>query len=326
MRLQSTPVHALIHRLIERYRLDPPRAARLWQLAPWQQPPPDLRRQLERGLTAVAALLLGAALIFWVAANWQGQTRAFKIHLLQAAVLLPAVLALLLPRWRGAWLLLATLALGGLLALVGQTYQTGADPWQLFAAWALLALPWALAARSDALWAAWVLVAALALVLWTGFEPARLGLRQGPVQAWLGPLAGLLLFVLPLALARLRALPAGRTPLAGRAAAVAVLGYWTAQGLLQLIDAGVSPAYLLLVALAAAASAIAWRARPRDYVVLALALLALQTLVLLGVAHLLLAGSGDTIGKMLLLALLGAASVGASGTWLMRLQRAERSA
>ena len=55
---------------------------------------------------------------------------------------------------------------GGLLALIGQTYQTGADPWQLFALWALLALPWCLGARSDMLWAPWALVAMTACVLW----------------------------------------------------------------------------------------------------------------------------------------------------------------
>ena len=45
---------------------------------------------IERALALCAALLLGAGLIFWVAANWQEQTRQFKYHLLQSAVLAPA--------------------------------------------------------------------------------------------------------------------------------------------------------------------------------------------------------------------------------------------
>ena len=37
--------------------------------------------------------------------------------------------------------LLAMLGMGALFAYFGQTYQTGADPWQLFALWAALSLP-----------------------------------------------------------------------------------------------------------------------------------------------------------------------------------------
>lgn len=317
-------MHALIHHLVHRHRLDRAQALRLWQLARWQEPPAELGRQLERALTAVAALLLGAALIFWVAANWQGQTRAFKIHLLQAAVLLPAALALLHARWRSAWLLLATLALGGLLALVGQSYQTGADPWQLFATWALLALPWMLAARRDGLWAAWLLIAALALILWTGFEPAR-GAFQGSVMhaAW-GSLLGLPLLLLPLALPRLRLVDAARAALAWRVSAFMTLGHWVAQGLLQLSNAGTPALYFVDLALAGAAVWLAWRLRPRDLVVLALALLALQALVFMGVARLVLQDGGDYLGQALVLTLVAAGCVGASGTWLVRLQREER--
>ena len=44
-----------------------------------------------------------------------------------------------------AALLAAALLTGGLLALIGQTYQTGADTFELFATWAALILPWVLA-------------------------------------------------------------------------------------------------------------------------------------------------------------------------------------
>ena len=46
----------------------------------------------------------------------------------------------------------AAVLLGALLAVYGQTYQTGADPWGLFATWALLILPWAVAACFTPLW------------------------------------------------------------------------------------------------------------------------------------------------------------------------------
>jgi hypothetical protein len=86
--------------------------------------------------------------------------------------------------------LLALLAIGGLFAYFGQTYQTGADPWQLFAVWAALALPLCIAARSDVLWAPWALVVMTGISLWThcahraplagaARRPARAPLRLG---------------------------------------------------------------------------------------------------------------------------------------------------
>ena len=65
-------------------------------------------------------------------------------------------------------LALAGILLGALLALLGQTYQTGADTWELFAWWAVLLLPWALAAASQAVWLLWTLVVNVAMVLWLG--------------------------------------------------------------------------------------------------------------------------------------------------------------
>src|SRR5690606_4636049 len=76
--------------------------------------------------------------------------------------------------WRAA-LFGACVATGAVLALVGQTYQTGADVWQLFAAWAALMLPFAWLSRSSASWMLWLGVANLALMralsqsVWWGF-------------------------------------------------------------------------------------------------------------------------------------------------------------
>ncbi|MET0346849.1 MAG: DUF2157 domain-containing protein [Casimicrobiaceae bacterium] len=56
--------------------------------------------------------------------------------------------------WRGldtlpgkAALVVAALLVGALLALVGQVYQTGADRFELFAAWAVAIVAWVLVAR-----------------------------------------------------------------------------------------------------------------------------------------------------------------------------------
>ncbi|MCL1477646.1 MAG: DUF2157 domain-containing protein [Marinobacter sp.] len=66
-------------------------------------------------------------------------------------------------------LLSTGLLLGGLLALFGQTYQTGADPWQLFFVWMLLLTPFALIGRFAPLWVLWAVLVNLALTLY--FQP-----------------------------------------------------------------------------------------------------------------------------------------------------------
>jgi uncharacterized membrane-anchored protein/uncharacterized membrane protein len=68
---------------------------------------------------------------------------------------------------------LAAVATGGLLALIGQTYQTGADPWQLFALWTVLIIPWVFTVRSVFLSVLWLVLINTALYLW--IDVARLG-------------------------------------------------------------------------------------------------------------------------------------------------------
>jgi uncharacterized membrane protein len=55
---------------------------------------------------------------------------------------------------------------GVLLAVIGQVYQTGADVFELFVAWAALILPWTVISRHAAHWLLWLVVAEVALVLY----------------------------------------------------------------------------------------------------------------------------------------------------------------
>jgi uncharacterized membrane protein len=68
-------------------------------------------------------------------------------------------------------LVMALGCIGPLLAVFGQTYQTGADVWQLFASWAALGLIWAVAARSGAACLVWVVIAQTALCCSFGSLP-----------------------------------------------------------------------------------------------------------------------------------------------------------
>jgi uncharacterized membrane protein len=112
-----------------------------------------------RGFLASALLLLGAGLVLsgvisFFAFNWATLGRFAKMGLIAAAMSACAAAALRRPDTLLSRVLLSAAAvlLGALLAVYGQTYQTGADPWGLFATWALLILPWAVAACFTPLW------------------------------------------------------------------------------------------------------------------------------------------------------------------------------
>lgn len=313
----------LIYDTVRRYGLSSEQAARLWDCAQPGEPPAGWVQRLWRSLLVVAALLLGAGLIFWIAAQWPEQTRSFKLHVLQAAVALPVLVAALVARVRVPALLLATLALGGLLAFVGQTYQTGADAWQLFATWAALALVWVLVVRSDGLWALWLVIAGAALTLW-GSMYSLWGVLHGvnllqvygrEVLPWL------VLWLLPLALPRLGPVALEQNRISRTVGAALALAAWTGHGMHAVLRSD----FLLVVYLGTAllVALVLWQARRRhDMAVLGLGLLAANVLWLSGIGRWLFDGlEASGSGGFLLMTLLMAASVGGSVHWLYQQQK-----
>jgi uncharacterized membrane protein len=143
----------------------------------------DWQRFVEQILLWVGAVLVAAGVGFFVAYNWQDLGRFEKLALVQGLV----VAALAVVGWKGldgaagkAALFGAALLVGALLALLGQIYQTGADTFELFAAWGLAILPWALVARFAPLWVLWLAIANLAIVLYYTTFGGLLGLLFGP--------------------------------------------------------------------------------------------------------------------------------------------------
>ncbi len=151
--------------LADKHNLSPDAGLRLKQLAALDAPPPSLLRYLPFGLAVLSAVLVGLGIVFWVAANWDALPRTLRFVLLEAIVLATLVGAWRFPVARVPLSLLGFIACGGLFAYFGQTYQTGADPWQLFALWAALTLPLCLGVRHDVLWVSWVIVALTAAQL-----------------------------------------------------------------------------------------------------------------------------------------------------------------
>ena len=116
------------------------------------------RTFIDHLLLWLGGLSLAFAVMFFVAYNWHDIGRFAKFGLAEGFVIL-AIAAYC--RFAGhsaagkVSLLAATICLGVLLALYGQTYQTGADTWQLFFTWAMLMLPWAIIGRFPAIWIVW---------------------------------------------------------------------------------------------------------------------------------------------------------------------------
>jgi len=128
-------------------------------------------------------VLLGAALIFFLAHNWPFMHYFTKFALAAGALVLSGVVAIrsipasLVQR---AALLAAAILTGALLALIGQTYQTGADIWQLFAGWAALITPLVLLSKSRACYLLWFVVLELALGRYLSTQSEFLWLLASP--------------------------------------------------------------------------------------------------------------------------------------------------
>lgn len=311
-----------LYELAATHRLDAAAVRQLQRLAGLDAEPADLAVWLPRGIGALAAGLAGLGVVLWVAANWDALGRVGQFALLQGLVLTLCLGALALPAARSSLGLLALLAVGGLLAYFGQTYQTGADPWQLFALWAGLCLPLCLAARSDVVWAPWALVAMTTITLWV---QARSG------SAWLAAPGDLAIHVQAWAAAALLAVglsPALR-PFTGagvwamRTAITLAVVLVTLSALAALFSHGVAPHYWLgLLALGGAAIVLA---SPWAFEVSALSAVALglNTLLVAGLGHWLLDGHhrGDPIGQLLVLGLAAAGLLAASVSVILGLTR-----
>jgi len=116
----------------------------------------------DKALLVIGAIALVLSLVFFIAYNWQNMGKMGKFALVKGALLVTITLYVGLSfrrRFlliRQLLLLIASVITGSLLALFGQVYQTGADTWQLFFAWALLITPWVMIARFPALWLLWL--------------------------------------------------------------------------------------------------------------------------------------------------------------------------
>ncbi len=115
---------------------------------------PAWHRFLSRVLLLLGAGLVLSGVVCFVAYNWDRVGPFAKFGVIELAIGITTIVAWRkLPRLSGQVALAASAVLvGPLLALYGQVYQTGADPYGLFLGWLVLILPWVIAAEFSPLW------------------------------------------------------------------------------------------------------------------------------------------------------------------------------
>jgi uncharacterized membrane protein len=284
------------------------------------------RRFLDRLTLFAGTTALGAALIFFVAANWAAIGRFGKFGLVETVVVAAVgVYAVLGPERASskAALLAATLALGALLAFVGQTYQTGADTFELFSSWAALMLPWVLLARMPAMWILWIAVVNLAVGFYFAVFGGLFGILLSTEQM-LWAAAGLNTAALLVWEAAATRFPWLRERWAPRLLAVASGSVVTMLALQRIVDLGdLSSAILAVYPAWLAVGYLVYRRALPDLFMLAGGCLSIIAVVTTFLARHIL-GEG-TAGGSLLIGLVVIGMAGASAVWLRQVASEEQA-
>ena len=155
MQKQTEAGYSSVLEMAQQLRLSPAAYRRAMEIARLTPDRPGWLRYIDRFLIAVGAALIVAGIAAFFAWNWADLSHMAKFALIQGGIVAAVVAA-----WRfgldsnagRASLFAAAFLTGTLLAVFGQVYQTGADPYGLFLAWAVLILPWAIVGRQAGIW------------------------------------------------------------------------------------------------------------------------------------------------------------------------------
>ncbi len=309
-------VRLSLYQLAAQYALSPDRSRRLLQLAGFDAVPEAVAKKTATGVAIVAAALGGLGIVMWIAANWNSLGRIGQFSLLQGLVLMLCTGALLRPAARKALSLIALLAIGGLFAYFGQTYQSGADPWQLFAVWAAVALPLCLGVRSDIVWIPWTLVAMTAVSLWMQAHTSHQW-RAYPLDVNVHLVAWGVALLLNIALCRPLERHTGAGPWVLRTSVGLTMMLIVAPALMGLFGTRIAPQFWYgLGLMAAAALCFAWRPM-FDIFNLSIVALALDVLIFSGIMHAIFDGGNAGIGSFLILGLMATAMLATTVSAIM---------
>ena len=161
----------LLHALRRAAVLTGPALERAWELTQGSPTDDAWRRYADRMLLFCGTSLVLAGVLYFFAWNWADLGHFTKFALIEAGIVVCVIATWKLGMDSAAGkaaLFAAGFLVGTLFAVYGQVYQTGADPYGLFLAWALLVLPWALIGRQQGLWVLWIVLINLAVIMyWT---------------------------------------------------------------------------------------------------------------------------------------------------------------
>ena len=291
---------------------------------------PDRQRWsqfIDRALLGGGALALGLGLIFLIAANWEALGLWLRFGVAQLAVL-----AGVAAYWRWgnaragrAGLGFSFMALGALMALFGQTYQTGVDPYHLFANWALLSLPWVWLARHSVLWLAWLLLVDIALLRWMNYRAnwwGFFGTTEWLAWALVG-VHGLGLLVVEFG-ERFGFRP-GRRDWLRMSLWLVLLGAVTWLALTVVFEShSLTLPWLAALGYLATAAGGYWLMRRHQRSILGLAALCASAIAVIISLVARAMDDNDVIGNFLFLSTLVTALTAAAGYWLIQVHRSER--
>jgi uncharacterized membrane protein len=167
--LEKQATATRLHQLAQHGFLDAPALERALEITGGFPSKTGWQRLINLLLLFLGVALVLAGIIFFFAYNWKAMGKFLKFGLLEAGILL-AVL--------GAWqqglnrasgkalLLMAAILPGPLMAVYGQVYQTGADPYELFVNWTALILVWVVIGQFAPLWLVWLILLNTSVILY----------------------------------------------------------------------------------------------------------------------------------------------------------------
>jgi uncharacterized membrane protein len=158
-------------RLFQNQDLSPEVWERSQELADLRPNRLEWRRFLDLLMLGMGAIFLIAGIFFFFAFNWNGMDKFSRFAVVEGAVVVATLFAffLKLDTWGGRISLAgAAMFMGLALGVIGQTYQTGADSWQLFQTWVMLITAWVLISRWNIMYLIWMVLINITIGLYWG--------------------------------------------------------------------------------------------------------------------------------------------------------------
>jgi len=293
------------------------------------RPPSEWLSWIRVNLLFIGSALILAGIVFFFAYNWKEMGRFQKLGLIEGGILLSVLGAW----WRGVdviagnlFMLSASVLVGVFLAVFGQTYQTGADAYELFTGWAALIFIWVVLTRFAGLWFFWLVLVETGVVLfWYQVADKELGWSLNDLALVMAGINALALAVRELALWH------GRTWLSGRWHRIilffGILAWVTTPVLWYVIDSEAVSSWNVVAWLVTIASYVLYRKVIPDFTCVSLVAADVALVFLAWVGRRLFEGiwHSEPFGRFFIYAVIIGITTTALSIWLAKVNRAMKS-